>query len=262
VVALHGTPGSRLHLVPGAAAARAAGVRLLVPDRPGYGLSTFQPGRSLTGWVDDLAELLDHLQIERLAVLGVSGGGPYAAACARLMPARVTAAAIVSGVAPLVVPGSEAGMLPADRLLIRLGRRSEALIRPLCLAQASFGRHRPERALDMMATALSPSDQAVLRRPEIRAAFVADLSTCSPTTGAATAQEYALLAHAWGFDLEGIEVPVHLWHGDVDREVPLAQARRQAAAIPGAVLHECAGAGHLLLVDQLDDILRLLSRYS
>src|SRR5690242_10978716 len=98
VFAFHGTPGSRLQFEIDDAPIRAAGLRLICPDRPGYGLSTFQPGRRLTDWPADVAYLADHLDIDRFAVLGTSGGGPHAAVCAALLGNRVTAAAIVSGV--------------------------------------------------------------------------------------------------------------------------------------------------------------------
>jgi pimeloyl-ACP methyl ester carboxylesterase len=259
VVALHGTPGSRLHLVPSAPAARAAGVRLIAPDRPGYGLSTLQRGRSITGWADDVTSLTDHLGIDRFAVVGISGGGPFALACGRRLPDRVTSVGVVSGVAPLQEPGSEDGMLPSDRVLLRLARRSPTLVRPICWAVTSWARRRPERALEMMADELAPSDVAVLRRPDVHDAFLADLVAPVATTAAATAQEYGLLTRSWGFALREVEVPVDVWHGDADREVPLAQAREQVAALPHAVLHQCVGEGHLLVADRLEEVLGVVT---
>ena len=259
VFAFHGTPGSRLQLASADGPAREAGVRLVLPDRPGYGLSTHQSRRRLATWADDVTQLADHLGLPRFAVVGISGGGPHAAACARFLPDRVTVAAIVSGVAPLAEPGSEAGMLSSDVRLARLARRSPALTRPVFAAMATAERHWPERVLDMMTRELGPTDAAVLQRPEVRADFLADLRASSRTTGAALTAEYALFTRDWGFRLEDITVPVHLWHGDADRDVPFEHARRQAEAIPGAVLHECPGEGHLLVVDHLEEILRLVA---
>ncbi len=258
VMAFHGTPGSRLQLALGDAPARAVGVRLLVPDRPGYGLSTYQRRRSLAGWADDVVQLADHVGLERFAVMGVSGGGPHAAACARYLPERVSAAGIVSGVAPLAARASEAGMTPIDVLLARVSRRVPALARPLFAAQAALDRRWPERVLTMMERELGPADAATLRRPEVRAAFLSDMRSASRSTGAAIARDYALFVRDWGFRLDDITVPVHLWHGDADRDVPVVQARRQAEAIPGAVLHVVPGEGHLLLASRLGEILRVL----
>ena len=259
VIAFHGTPGSRLQFGFGDGPARAAGVRFIVPDRPGYGLSAYQPGRRLAGWAGDVAWLADHLRLTRFAVVGLSGGGPHAVACARFLPERVVAAIIVSGVAPLVEPGTEAGMAPADVLLVRMTRRSPASTLPFFVAMAMFDRRWPERALALMARQLGPADAAVLGHPEVRAALLADLSRSSPTTGKALAQDYALWAADWGFRLQDIKVPVHLWHGDADRDVPIAHAHRQAEAIPGAVLHDCPGEGHLLVGTRLDEILSVVT---
>ena len=259
VIAFHGTPGSRLQLAFGDQPARAAGVRLVVPDRPGYGLSTYQRRRRLAGWADDVAQLADHLHLSRFAVVGTSGGGPHAAACARFLPERVSTAGIVSGVAPLTEPGSEAGMVTADVLLFRLARRSPVLPLPVTATMATIDRRWPERVVGVMRRTLGPADAAMLDRPEVRAAFLADMRGSARTTGTALAQEYALFARDWEFRLEDIRVPVHLWHGDADRDVPIAQARRQAETIPGAVFHECPGEGHLLVAARLEEILRVLT---
>ncbi|MGZ4437341.1 MAG: alpha/beta fold hydrolase [Nocardioidaceae bacterium] len=258
VMVFHGTPGSRLQLVVGDAPSLAQGVRLIVPDRPGYGLSGHQRRRSLRSWAEDVRRLADHLGLARFAVAGLSGGGPHAVACAWFLADRVWAAAIISGVAPLTEQGSEAGMVPADVALVRLARRSPVLSLPLFAAMAALDRRWSERMLTMMERELGPADAAVLRRPEVRAAFLSDLKASSRTTGVALAQDYALFAHDWGFRLEDITVPVHLWHGDADRDVPIAQGRRQAEAIPDAVLHECPGEGHLLGVERLEEILRVV----
>ena len=99
VFGFHGTPNSRLvHL--GADAPRAAGVRLILPDRPGLGRSDFQPGRTLLDWPRDVAELADALGIDRFAAFGVSGGGPHAASCAAALGDRVTAVGLVSAAGP------------------------------------------------------------------------------------------------------------------------------------------------------------------
>ena len=78
----HGAPGGRLELATFDDAFAAVGVRVVTPDRPGYGTSTPQPGRTTAAWADDVAALADHLGVDRFAVMGLSSGGPYAVACA------------------------------------------------------------------------------------------------------------------------------------------------------------------------------------
>jgi pimeloyl-ACP methyl ester carboxylesterase len=255
VFAFHGTTGSRWNFTVDDRPVAEAGVRLIVPDRPGYGLSSFHRGRRLRDWVDDVVFLGGHLGVEHFSVMGVSGGGPHAAVCALFLPTRVKAAAIVSGVAPLADPGSEDGMMPTNQWITTLARRASFALWPLFAGMTAVAKRWPEPALQAMTKELPPSDAAVLMRPEVRDAFLRDLRHASPTTGQAGAQDFRLFARDWGFRLEDITVPVHIWQGDVDRNVPPAHGRRQADCIPGAVLHEIPAEGHLLFVDHMADIL-------
>jgi pimeloyl-ACP methyl ester carboxylesterase len=101
MLGFHGTPGSRFMLRLADGAAAELGIRLIAPERPGFGLSTFQKGRSLAGWARDVEAFTRALGVERFAVAGVSGGGPYAAACAAMLPDRVTAVGLVSPIGPM-----------------------------------------------------------------------------------------------------------------------------------------------------------------
>src|SRR3984885_15007674 len=143
VFVFHGTPGSHRQILIEPAPALAAGARVIAPDRPGCGASTWQRQRTFAGWTTDIAELADHLGIERFAVLGISGGGPHAAACAHFLPDRVSAAALVSGVGSLAEPGSEAGMMPANRLFARLARKVPGANNVLFGLIFYFGRRGP-----------------------------------------------------------------------------------------------------------------------
>ena len=255
VFAFHGTTGSRWNFTVDDGPIVAAGVRLIALDRPGYGLSSFHRGRRLESWSDDVAFLADHLGLTQFSVMGWSGGGPHAAVCARFLPARVRAAAIVSGVAPLADPGSEEGMMPINRRITTLARRAPLALWPLLGVASALGKRWPERALQGFIKQLPAPDAAVLERADVRDAFLRDFRHASPTTGRAGAQDFRLFARDWGFKLEDIAVPVDIWQGDADRNVPPAHGRRQADCIPGAVLHEIPGEGHVLLFDHMPDIL-------
>ena len=258
VFGFHGTPGSRLQIAADEASVTEAGVRLIAPDRPGYGHSTFSKHRLLVDWADDVSQLADHLGIDRFAVFGISGGGPHAAVCARFLANRVTAAALVSGVAALAQPGSEDGMMPMNQALTRLSRRAPWATRPLFGAMTSAGRRWPDRIMGMMQKQVPAPDREVLSRPDVHAAFVDDLGHASRTAGRAAAQDFALFSRDWGFGLEEITVPVHVWQGDLDVNVPFAHGQRQADAIPRAVFHPCPGEAHLLAVPRMTEILQAL----
>jgi len=111
----HGTPSSRLEwqLFGSDALAKALRLRLIVPDRPGMGLSSFAAGRRISDWPADVASLADHLGMQRFAVLGYSGGGPYAVACALALPERLTRVGVVSGAGPFDQPGLTDGSAQA-----------------------------------------------------------------------------------------------------------------------------------------------------
>ncbi len=260
VFAFHGTPGSRLQLAIDDAPVRAAGLRLICPDRPGYGLSTFQPGRRLIDWPADVASLAVHLGIERFAVMGISGGGPHAAVCAALLGDRVDSAAIVSGVGPLADPRAVEGMMRTNQFFTALARRRSRVLHVAFALQVAALRRWPSRALDLMVKQLPPADVAVLSRPEVRELFRHDAVRSSRTAGAAAVQDFELFASDWGFALNAIDVPVHIWQGDADRNVPPHHARLLQEAIPGSVLHEFAGEGHLLAFDHFEDIGAALNR--
>ena len=167
VLHFHGTPDSRLEgtLPSVAEAAARLGVRLILPDRPGIGLSDFKPGRAILDWPADVLALADALNLPRFALMGLSGGGPYAAACAYKIPQRLTRVGIISGVAPPDMPGAM-GLLDrtSDGQAVRLGAKSPWLLR-LVLAYTVFQfRRDPAKLVAQTAAEVSPPDQAALAR--------------------------------------------------------------------------------------------------
>src|SRR5208282_1859736 len=120
VLGFHGTPGSRFMFRLVHEPARRLGLRIIAPDRPGFGLSDYQENRTLSDWANDVSALADKLGLARFGVAGISGGGPYVAACAALLPERVTAAALISPVGPLHSPDGPGNLPPAQIVTFRL----------------------------------------------------------------------------------------------------------------------------------------------
>jgi pimeloyl-ACP methyl ester carboxylesterase len=260
VFAFHGTPGSRRQVAFDEKAIAAAGVRMIAVDRPGYGHSSFHPGRTLSDWPSDVAALADHLKIGTCAVVGVSGGGPHALACARFLPDLVSATAVVSGVGPLGEPECARGMEGVNRGTTLMARRMPPVLHGVFLAQEFVARRWPETALRAATRMFPPADVALLERPDVRAAFLEDEHSASVGARArAGTQDFVLFAGDWGFRFEDIAGPVHFWHGDADRNVPMDHARFMSGRVPGAVLHECPGEGHLLYVEHLEEVLRTVA---
>ena len=259
VFAFHGTPGSRRQVSFDATTITSSGVRLVAPDRPGYGHSSYHTGRTLRDWASDVAALADHLKVERFAVIGVSGGGPHAAACARFLPDRVSSAGLVSGVGPIAEPGLNGTMEGFNRGLMRLAQTVAPALLPLFALQQVVGRHWPDKTLQSAKKRMAEPDAALLDRPDVRAVFLEDARQATGSSARAAAQDFELFVRDWGFRLSDIAVPVHVWHGDLDKNVPFSHGEYMAERIPGARFHACPGEGHLLVVDHLGEILRAVS---
>jgi pimeloyl-ACP methyl ester carboxylesterase len=255
VIGFHGTPGSHRQAGLCDADARAAGVRVIAPDRPGYGHSTFDPQRRLVDWPRDVAQLADHLGLARFGVFGVSGGGPHAAACAHGLRPRLLGVAIVSGVAPPDVPDAHENMLRMNRVSFALARQSPLLVWPMMATLLFAMRTFPDRALDGMLKSLPEPDRRILARREVADMFLEEARRGGPTAARAAAQDFALFARPWRFRLEDISAPVHVFHGDLDANVPLPHGRAQADRIPNAKLHLFPGEGHMVYFDHAREIL-------
>ena len=242
----HGHPGSRLEAGFADEAAAEAGVRLIALDRPGYGLSDFQPEREIRDWPRNVAETADLLGLDGFSVLGSSGGAPYALACAYALPERVTKAGIVSGVGPYDAPGATQGMRWQNRVGFQLGALFPALARLIMWSMDRQLRRSPERTLDAVAAAMSPVDAEIARRPEVRDLLGAVIAEAFRQGSRGAAQDVVLLGRPWGFRLEDIQPPVLLWQGEVDVLVPPAMGRHLAAKIPDCRATFFPDEGHLL----------------
>jgi pimeloyl-ACP methyl ester carboxylesterase len=256
VFAFHGLPGSRLQVHPDETIACAAGARVLHVDRPGWGLSDALPGRRISDWAVDIRELADHLEVDRFAIAGVSGGGPFAAACAAQLGSRVTRTALISGVGP---PGSMSG---AGSWLVRLGFRAAstvpwAISLPLAVS-ARVGGRAPGFFLDRLLESLPECDRRILREPAIRGMLMKDLREAFRNGHRAFLRDLQLEARPWGVAFEAVSCPVTLWHGSADTVVPVQATRTMAALLPNAAVRIFPGAGHFFVFDVWGDILEWL----
>jgi pimeloyl-ACP methyl ester carboxylesterase len=246
VLSFHGGLSSRLDAAPAHEAAVAQGVRLLAPDRPGMGLSTYQPGRRLLDWPADVAHFADALGISRFAVMGWSAGGPYAAICAARLEGRVTAAALLSSSVPLDIYGTTRGLSSEDRMLLLLAQRAPWLA--AAVMKVSIVNASNARLLRAVMRSFPPADRTVLTEwgpPDHALAFVRE-AVRQGTEGCV--QDYRIFGAPWGFALEEIRVPVDIWEGADDSTGPPGYRAFLQRHIPQASVTVVPGEGHLSLL--------------
>lgn len=247
VVWLHGTPGARRQVPAEARAfAEREGLRIVGIDRPGIGSSTPHLYDNILGFTADLEVVADRLGLEQMAVIGLSGGGPYALAAGAVLPHRVAAVGVLGGVAPTVGPDAIGGGLVA------LGRRLAPIISvgrvPIgvgLMGAVRLSRPLASRSLDLYARLSPEGDRRLLNRPEFKAMFLDDLLNGSRKQLWAPLADILLFAKDWGFRAADVQVPVRWWHGDADHIVPFAHGQHMVTRLPDAELRTLSGESHL-----------------
>jgi pimeloyl-ACP methyl ester carboxylesterase len=251
VVGLHGTPGCRLNRLPDDSVYARAGARYITTDRAGFGQSSRHHGRSVADEAADVRAVADALGLDRFSVVGGSGGGPHALACAALLADRVDRVACQSGLAPL----GDAGMPRTDWVQ---GMTEEIVAElewaeagePVTQARLSAAQAQMERRLvadpaTLLGEGMSDGDQELLARPEIVAVFTRIVSEQCVHGVGGWVDDTLAFARPWGFDLDAITVPVLLTYGLQDFSCPPEHGRWLARRLPTAVVIEDETGGHL-----------------
>ena len=247
-----GTGGSRRWQPPDRDAARRLGVRLVVVERPGFGVSEFQRRRRILDWPDDFAQVLDGLGIARAVVAGTSGAGPFLCATAARLPDRCSRLGLIACVGPLDT--SSHGLSFRRHMMFGIAARA-----PWLVERAMRGKSAEQIYRDMTADA-PPCDRAILARPEVWRSQVEMLTDALQQGVRGFAWEVHLAARPWGFRLNEIRVPVRVWHGTEDSAAPIAMARGFEREIPSCHATFLEGLGHFLHYDRWETILAELSQ--
>lgn len=259
----HGTPHSRLWC-PDEEETRSAGVRLISVDRPGFGRSDLQLGRRLTDWPADVAELAEALDIERFAVAGFSGGGPYAAACSVLIGDRVTRAGLVCASTHLVRerPGALEKLDDEDRRDFELVEREEreTAARKIAAEWEEWTRSIAEetkRFLDPFP--VTDQNRWFREDPARTGPFLAAIGEALRQGPVGLAWERVIAFGQYSLRLEEISVEVYLWHGELDVVIPRAAAEFLASRIPNCRVTIWPDEGHLAIARHWGEILTTLA---
>jgi pimeloyl-ACP methyl ester carboxylesterase len=247
LVVHHGTPGEQTQYPPFAEAAAARGLRYVSYSRPGYRGSSRQPGRTVADCAADTAAILDQLGARRCYTLGASGGGPHALACAALLSDRVLACATVAGVAPFGGEGLDflAGMGQENQQEFGAALAGPAQLQAYLEREApAFARVTGEQVAAALGDLVSPVDVAALTGEF--AAYVAASFRNAVSAGVwGWFDDDLAFTRPWGFDLDGIKVPVLVWQGGQDRMVPFAHGQWLLAHLPRVTAKLLSDEGHL-----------------
>lgn len=261
VFLMHGTPGSRVAPLPRAMVLHALRIRLISFDRPGYGHSDRLESRKVADVVPDVEAIADELEIKRFAVLGRSGGGPHALACAALLPDRVTRAGVLVSLAPQT-DGFDwfAGMADSNVEEFETARNSPQKLAANLAQTAAAIKADPASHVSALGPELPAADRRVVADVGIRQLLVQNYEEALRESADGWFDDNRAFCSPWGFNLADIKVPVLVWQGEDDVFSPVGHAQWLANQIPNASMQIQPGAAHFGAVEALPDMLSWLIR--
>ena len=257
----HGTPSARVEweFFGTEELTRTLNLHIIAVDRPGMGLSDFQPNRRLTDWPTDVCALANHLRLDRFAVIGYSGGTPYAAVCAAKIPDRLSAVGLVAVIGPFNQPGLTDGINPQNLQFLQANLEKPWLARLIQRMMALAARFVPETLIAQAMKALPEPDQAIMAGPNGKQAFVHMVRESVRRGTRGPQVDTALMVSPWDFQPTDIHIPVYLWQGTKDQNAPPSMARYLAASIPKSHLRLYPEEGHLsIMANHAEEIFRTL----
>ena len=231
-------------------AARALGIRVISPDRPGISGSSIQANRKLSDWPSLAERIADDLEIGEFRMLAISGGAPYAYATAVAVPERVRAIAIAGGVIPFAELNDFQGLLPLYRLMLIFYRNRPKLLRQFFRLARPFLSFRAPirlRPLLLKMLLLRPCDAASLRDDAAFEAIFESQRRAWRGSAEGVMLDAQIYAQPWGFAIEDVRVPVRLWHGTEDRAFAVRLAAEIANRLPNCKPRFVRNEGHYSL---------------
>jgi len=247
VFLLHGTPGSRLTRYPDPTEYERRNLRVITYDRPGYGESGPDRGRTVASAAADIGAIADQLGLERFTTFGVSGGAPHSLACAALLPDRVTRAAAMVTPAPYDAPGLDfmEGMTELNVSEFSAALEGEENLAEFLEPFVKEAQEDADKLVAEIEAELPPVDQAVLARPEVREILRESMAEAVRQGSRGWIDDDLAFTKAWGFELERIETEVGLWQGELDVLAPRSHGEYVAKQLPNGIFHLIPGAGHM-----------------
>jgi pimeloyl-ACP methyl ester carboxylesterase len=260
VFLMHGTPGSRLGPLPAGQVLEELGIRLITFDRPGYGQSDRLASRLVADAANDVRAIADALGIDQFAVLGRSGGGPHALACAAVLGRRVTRACAQASLAPWTADGLDwfAGMANSNVREFTMAADGPAALTGFLTRVAAEIRSTPQRHVAALVPEMPEADRRAASDGAIQALLAETFAEALRRSADGWIDDDLAFCSPWGFDPADIGVPVLLWQGEDDVFSPAAHARWLADRIPGAILCVRSATAHFGALKAASDALSWL----
>lgn len=236
-------------------AASELGIRVIAPNRPGYGLSDPKKMETVLDYVDDIQALADALGLQHFSVAGYVLGGLFAKAIAHRLPERVERLLLISCGVRAETEEDYAGMIPLYKMSNKLARELPQVIRMLSMIMVRGMLRNPQRFLEQFATQLEPEEAKLFESAHFSTSIIKGLQHAAVQGSSHIGREVVLLNQPWGFDPAEIKVPVTLWHGEKDRHMPFILAKKLVAQIPGCHLQPVQDAGHFMAFPRIRQIL-------
>jgi pimeloyl-ACP methyl ester carboxylesterase len=258
---LHGTPGSRLGPIPRPLVLYQLGIRLITFDRPGYGCSDRMVGRMVADIATDVRQIADFLRLQRFAVLGRSGGGPHALACAALLPDRTTRAAVLVGLAPSEADGLDwfADMTESNVEAYLAARNDGVGVMARLRPMADRMRRDPAQLVTSLYEELTQSDRRIVADVGIKRQLTENYAEAVRHSADGWVDDLLAFAAPWGFECESIKSPIMLWHGADDTFSPVGHSRWLGAHIRSSVVIVEPGSAHFGALNVVPHALRWLA---
>ncbi|MFI1721084.1 alpha/beta fold hydrolase [Streptomyces sp. NPDC020489] len=257
VFLLHGTPGSHQGPRPRSMVLYQLGIHLIAYDRPGYGGSTRRRGRRVVDAVEDVRAIADHLGLPRFSVVGRSGGGPHALACAARLPERVQSAAVLVSLAPWDAEGLDwfEGMTESNVREYRNARHNQQVLQSTLVQNADAMRANPMAVLNDLDDEMPAGDRKIVADAGIRRMLHKNFEAAIEKTADGWIDDAVAFSQDWGFDPGEITVPTLLWHGEDDVFSPVEHFKWLARRIEHATVVLQPSAAHFAAVPVLPEVL-------
>lgn len=254
VFVMHPSTGSRLHHHPDKTIIYENKLRLITPDRPGFGLSDPNPAASIRDFADDLCELADNLGLDKFVLLSYGGGAPYALACSVKLSHRVLQTILISPVSPF----GDKSLFSTNKLLAKLAQHFPRAAHPVLKFMTRSLLIDPARYYKQVYGHACESDVAGFSQPEVTDGILLAMREGMRQGSTALSNELHLISRDWGIDFSRVTQPISIWHGTLDQHVPIDLVRQLHNTLGNTTLTEIKEHGHLVIYYCWRDILNTI----